>query len=264
LTCSKYGVITAIIFILILFSVFSGCTSTENTGRIIGEKEALSIALNDSILEEELKGDEPGIIDTKIITDDDGNPIYKFVFYPDPDPGRSGRSITVAVVGNGTVIWHDVFSGLVRTPPAENYMSPVPEDVAEKGAFIAEIYPDAPIRDDDLNIKLESAKFTNKSSEYYFVAHSMFIKNMSESGKMKPNFPDASIDGDIFAGGRNPENITIYGRKWDGDAAGFSVKADPVPADVENITITIRSFSIKEWQSPPSYEREGNWSYEVL
>ena len=128
MTCSKYGVIPAIIFILILFSVFSGCTSTENTDRIIGEKEALSIALNDSLLLEELNGDEPGIIDTKIKTDDDGNPIYQFVFYPDPDPGRSGRSITVAVGGNRTIIWHDIFGGLVKTPPhPENYISPPPD-----------------------------------------------------------------------------------------------------------------------------------------
>lgn len=262
---SKYGVIPAILFILILFSAFSGCTSTENTDRIIGEKEALSIALNDSLLEEELDGDEPGITDTEILTGDEGNPIYKFVFYPDPDPGRSGRSITVAVGGNGTVIFHEVFSGRVRTPPAENYMPPVPEDVAEKGAFIAEIYPDTSIRDSDLNIKLESAEFTNKSSEYYFLAHSMFIKNMSESGNVEMPSLDLSLNGDIFVSGRNPKNVTsIYGSKWDGDAIGFSIKSNPVPADVTSIRITIDSFSMSERQSSSSYEREGNWSYEVL
>ncbi|WP_048152892.1 hypothetical protein [Methanolacinia paynteri] len=258
--------IASLTVIILLFSFFSGCTSTEDSGNLLDEDEALLVALNDSLLLEELNGDEPGIIDTKIITDEDGDPIYKFVFYPDPDPGRTGRSITVAVGGNGTVIWHDVFSGLVKTPPhPEDYASPLPEDITEKGAFAGKIYPDTSIRDGDLNIKLEYAEFTNESSLYCFIAHSMFIKNMSESENIEMPLLDLSLDGDIFVNGRNPENVTsIYGRKWDGDAIWFSVKSDPVPADVENITITIRSFSIKERQSPSSYERDGNWSYEVL
>ena len=258
--------IASLTIIILLLSFFSGCISTEDSGNLLDENEALLVALNDSLLAEELNGEEPAIIDTKIITDDEGNPIYKFVFYPDPDPGRSGRSITVAVGGNGTIIWHDVFGGVVITPPhPEDYASPLPDDVIEKGAFVGKIYPDTSIRDGDLNIKLEYAEFTNESSLYYFVAHSMFIKNMSESGNGEPPFPDVLLNGDIFVSGRNPENVTsIYGRKWDGDAIGFSVKSDPIPADATSIRITIDSFSMSECQSPLSYKREGNWSYEVL
>ncbi|ADN36321.1 hypothetical protein Mpet_1564 [Methanolacinia petrolearia DSM 11571] len=261
----KYAIASLTVIILLL-SFFSGCTTSDDRETFLDENEALLVALNDSLLEEELNGDEPGIIETEIITGEDGNTIYKFVFYPDPDPGRSGRSITVAVGGNGTVIWHDVFSGLVKTPPhPEDYASPLPEDVIEKGAFAGKIYPDTSIRNGDLNIKLEYAEFTNESSLYCFIAHSMFIKNMSESGNGEPPYPDVLLDGDIFVSGRDPENVTSTDwKRWDGDAMGFSVKSDPVPAGVENITITIRSFSIKERQSPSSYERDGNWSYEVL
>lgn len=213
-----------------------------------------------------MNGNDPGIVDTETLTGDDGKTIYKFVFYPGSDPGRTGKKITVAVGENGTVIRHDVFDGLqITAANPEMYIPSLPDDVTGKGAFLGEVYPSVSIIDGDLDIKLKSVEFTNDSSLYYFVVHAMFIKELATPENKKILFPALSLKGDIFVDGRNPENVTsVYGKKWEGDAIGFSVKSDPVPADVKSIEIRIDSFSLKERQSSSSYEREGNWSYKVL
>lgn len=217
----------------------------------------MGIALSDSLLINESKGEDPGNPQTDIIAAYDSTKLYKFVFELKDSPGRAGKTVTVVVAENGSIYYHSVFAGAMITPVfPEMLKDNPPDDVKEIGALVKSIYPSVSVRDGDLNVKLESVEFNSKYSLYYFVVHAMFLKEMATPEAVKNIPPEPQAIGKVVACGRKPENFTseFSGRKWDGDAVGFSIKTDPLPLDCTGCEIKITSL----------FGREGNWSFEVL
>ena len=205
----------------------------------------------------ESKGEDPGNPQTDIITTDDSTKLYKFVFVLKDSPGRAGKTVTVAVAENGSIYYHSVFAGAMITPVFPEMLEDNrPDDVKEIGALVKNFYPSVSVRDGDITVKLESVEFNSKYSLYYFVVHAMFIKDAATPEAVKNIPPEPQAIGEVYACGRNPENFTseFSGRKWDGDAVGFSLKTDPLPSDCTGCTIKIDSL----------FEREGNWSFKVF
>lgn len=248
------------VFFIISGVITSGCignSEIKNGDTQVTQDEALVIALNDPLLLEESDDEELMAPETKIVTREDKTRLYKFVFRLEDPPGRVGKTVTVVVAENGSLYYHRMFGGAMVTPVFPEMLNDTrPDDVKEIGALVKNFYPSVSVRDGDITVKLESVEFNSKYSLYYFVVHAMFIKDAATPEAVKNIPPEPQAIGEVYACGRNPENFTseFCGRKWDGDAVGFSLKTDPLPSDCTGCTIKIDSL----------FGREGNWSFKVF
>jgi len=245
-----------ITMVITIISVCAVCGCIQDGGGI-SEDEALLIALNDSALTNVTGGSDPGEYESEVTVGEDGRPVYTFSFSPYPSKGYGLlQYITITVGSSGEVIDRKVSQGPMITPSnPEMYTPKLPDDVVSKGALNMKLYPGISFRQDGLDVKLESAEFTNKSSEFYFVAHAMFIKEVA-TPQNKSNMPPGPVlNGSISVTGRDKEEFTRFNAvRWDGDAVGFFIRTDPVPVDVRNVSVSIGRI----------YGRDFNRTYEVI
>ena len=250
------AIMITIMMAVTIISVCAVCGCIQDGSGITGD-EALLIALNDSALTNVTGGSDPGEYESEVTVGDDGKTVYTFHFSPYPSRGYGLlQYITITVGSSGEVIDRKVSHGPMITPSnPEMYAPEVPADVAGKGALNTKLYPGISFRRDGLDVKLKSAEFTDKSSEFYFVAHAMFIKEVA-TPQNKSNMPPGPIlNGNISVSGRDIEEFDRFNSvRWDGDAIGFKIRSGPVPADTENVSVSIGRI----------YGRDFNRNYEVI
>lgn len=250
------AIMITIMVAVTIISVCAVCGCIQEDGGIT-EDEALLIALNDSALTNVTGGSDPGEYESKVTVGEDGKTIYTFHFSPYPSKGYGLlQYVTITVGSSGDVIDRKVSQGPMITPSnPEMYAQKLPDDVESRGAMNTKLYPGISFSKDGLDVKLESAEFTDKSSEFYFVAHAMFIKEVA-TPQNKSNMPPGPVlNGSISVTGRDAEEFTRFNAvRWDGDAVGFFIRSDPVPVDVENVSVSVGRI----------YGHDFNRNYEVI